>query len=134
MVNTTILRRLEVATGRVNEVLYTYIGVFVAYTGGWIEVLTRVHDHTPPEQGPVQYRVTIKDIEHAMVYHFHALRTKRIRLYKATIRDDGDIAIDERDHSLHNPANSVNSRPKPLRRGFVVPCSWYIVAKVDPLP
>ena len=60
MVNTTILRRLEVVNGNAYQVLYTYIGVFCQFMGGWIELLAKVHSQTPPEQGPVQYRVAVK--------------------------------------------------------------------------
>ena len=133
-VNTTILRRLEVVNGNAYQVLYTYIGVFCQFMGGWIELLTKVPSHAPPEQGPVQYRVAVKDIEHALVYHLHGIRNKRIRLYKATVIYDGDIEIDNRDTSIHNRIHNINGRAQPLRRGFVVLCNWYICAKVDSYP
>ena len=71
----------------------------------------------------------------------HALKTTKPRRWRPRNENEkgGDKAEeedrgDDRDHAIHNRADSVNGRPRPLGRGFVVPCSWYIVAKVDPLP
>ena len=134
MVNTTILRRLEVVNGNVIQVLYTYIGVYTAYAGGWIELLTKVHGHTPPEQGPTFYKVLAKDVEHALVYHLHGLRGKRIRLYKATVREDGEIVVDTREGSIHATASTVNGYTLPIPRHASIPTNWYIYAKVDNYP
>ena len=136
MVNLSILRRTQVVMGRVVTTLYSYMGIWVDNEAvhGWVEVLCIIFDTTPLEQGPVQHRYLVKDLEYAIIYHFHRVRGQRLRFYNAQIKEDGEIAIDDRENAIHAPANNINGQPRPLMRGFAIPSSWYIILKADGYP
>ena len=88
MVNTTILQKTEIVNGMAAQVWYTYVSVYGLFVGGWIDLLVKVHSQSEPEFGPVTYKVLIRDVEHALFYHIHATRGRRVRLFKAHVRDD----------------------------------------------
>ena len=141
-VNVSTLRRTEVVLGRVTATLYGYLGAWKqhrdrvdrGFTSGWVQVLCNIFDATPPEQGPAQHRYLAKDLEHAILYHFHSTRGHRLRFYKAQINDNGDAVIDDGENAIHATTNNVNGQPRPLMRSFAMSSSWYIILDVGDSP
>ena len=137
MANTTVLQKTEVVNGNVVQAWYTYVSVYGLFVGGWMDLPVKVHgqsDPSDPVLGQVTYKVQIKDVEHALFYHIHAIRGKRIRLYKAHVRDDGETVVDMRNCSIHSALGTVNGHIIPLHRHHTIPSGWYIYAKVDSYP
>ena len=134
MVNTPISQKTEVVNGNVVQGSYTYVSVYGLFVGGWIDLLVKVHGQSDPVLGPVTYKVLIKDVEHALLYHIHAIRGKRIRLFKAHVRDDGETVVDMRNCSVHAALGTINGHILPLLRHLSIPSGWYIYAKVDNYP
>ena len=130
MSNCTVFQKTEVVNGTVVQTCYTYVSVYGIFVGGWMKLPVKLHDHTDPVLGRSKGKVLIKDIEQSLVYHIHAIRNKRIRLYKAT--DTGDI--DMSTGSIHAEMGPINGRVLPLHRYVGMPAEWYIHAKVDSYP
>ena len=103
-------------------------------TAGWLEVLCNIYDSTPPEQGPVQCAYLVKDLTHAILYHFHGARGSRIRSYRAQMNGNGETTVDNRDNAIRAAENDVNGQPRPLMRNFAIPSASCIFMRVGDYP